>query len=213
MKPSDLYLGIIDFLGILVPGMILTFLHGHLLLVLAGVRADAVFAAPGWALFLVASYVLGHILLGLSVPFNRIADQMPRGYLDVSELYDAVKERLPLPAELRNSRKDGYYAAFSYLRLHAPAALTEVERQAAEYKLFRSLTLIALLDVPLSALSGALSPARLAAALLLAAATGYRFIFLHNWTYRLAFEFYGLAVTSAPKPTLEQPLVEKVAAR
>ena len=65
-----------------------------------------------------------------------------------------------------------------------------MEKQAAEYKLFRSLTVLFILDVPLTLIGDSYSPVRLTVTLLLACACFYRFAYLLNWTYRLAFEYF-----------------------
>lgn len=83
-----------------------------------------------------------------------------------------------------------FYSAFSFIRIHSPEAMTELERQAAEYKLFRSLTLLFFLDIPLAAICGSLSPTRLVVALSIVCLAAYRFRWLFDWTYRLAFDFY-----------------------
>ena len=85
-----------------------------------------------------------------------------------------------------------FNAAFSFVRLKSPSALAEVERQAAEYKLFRSLTLVFLLDGLLAALVGPHSPRRLLIDAVLTVGAGARFLFLLIWTQRLAFEFFAL---------------------
>ena len=79
--------------------------------------------------------------------------------------------------------------AFSFLRLQAPAAVAEVERQAAEYKLFRSLTLVFLLDLTFTLVVEPRSVARVVIATVLAVGSYLRFAYLLGWTYHLAFEF------------------------
>jgi hypothetical protein len=57
-------------------------------------------------------------------------------------------------------------------------------------RLFRSLALLALLDIPLSILSGSSSPERQLVALSVAGFAGYRYLWLSEWTYRLTFDYY-----------------------
>jgi hypothetical protein len=187
-KPGDLLLSVIDFFGILIPGAVLAFLHGNLLLAPLGLSVKALETFSDWIPAFFVSFVLGHFLLGLSVPFNGLAARFPS---TVTEAYEkAVRAQLTLPAGVKDTRTNLFYAAFSFVRIHSPEAMAELERQAAEYKMFRSLTLLFLLDIPLCAVSGSLSLARLVASLAIVALAAYRFRFLFDWTYQLAFEFY-----------------------
>jgi hypothetical protein len=192
-KPSDFFLGVIDFFGILVPGIALLVLQGATLAQAAGVSVPQVNEWWDWIPGLVAGYVAGHFLLGLGVPLNRLAAIVfPEGR---DRYFEAVRERVVLPAQVARTRSNVFNAAFSFIRITSPSALAEVERQAAEYKLFRSLTLLFLIDALLTATLGPWSGRRLAADSVLVLAAGARFLFLLVWTQRLAFEFYALLAT------------------
>jgi hypothetical protein len=91
-----------------------------------------------------------------------------------------------------SKRTAAYYRAYSYVRLHSAAAITEIDRQTAEYKLFRSLALVFLLDFPLAWTNGSLDWPRTAIISLLLALSLWRFLFLLNWARRLTFEFCDL---------------------
>ncbi len=54
-----------------------------------------------------------------------------------------------------------FHSAYSFICIHSPDALAELERRAAEYKLFRSLTLLFLLDIPLAGITASFSWCRL----------------------------------------------------
>ena len=200
-KPGDLFLGVIEFFGILVPGAVFVLLHGDLLLRPFGLSVSGMQTAADWIPAFLFAYVLGHFLLGFSVPLNRFAS---RGITDETRAYLLkVRETLRLPLALPPTTASVFYSAFSYVRLHSAAALTEVERQAGEYKLFRSITLLAVIDIPLAALTGVLTPTRFVAALLVAGLAYYRFQWLFDWTYRLTFDFYTqLQPAPAPKETV-----------
>ena len=187
-KLSDLSLGVIDFLGILILGAIMTFLHGELLLRPLGVSIGTLQTLAGWIPVFVVSYVLGHFLLGFSEPLNRLAAYFRSK--ETEAYYQAVRKRLKLPLDVPDNRMNFFYSAFSFIRIHSPEAMVELERQAAEYKLFRSLTLLFLLDIPLVAFSSSFSLPRLLSSIVIVCLSAYRFQWLLNWTYQLAFDFY-----------------------
>jgi hypothetical protein len=89
-------------------------------------------------------------------------------------------------------RRAAYYRAYSYVRLHSPAAITEIDRQTADYKLFRSLVLVFFLDFPLAWTNGSLDRPRAAVMSLLFALALWRFLSLLNWARRLTFEYCDL---------------------
>ena len=187
-KLSDLSLGVIDFLGILIPGAMMTFLHGELLLRPLGLSIGALQTLADWIPAFVVAYALGHFLLGFSEPLNRLAARFPSK--ETTAYYQAVQKRLKLPPNVPDNRTNFFYSAFSFIRIHSPEAMVELERQAAEYKLFRSLTLLFLLDIPLAVINGSFSLPRLLGSLLIVCLSAYRFQWLFNWTYQLAFDFY-----------------------
>ena len=216
-KPGDFFLGVIDFFGVLIPGAVLVYLHGSLLLnelspIGAPVPNDPV--SP-WVLFLIVAYVSGELLLGLGVPLNRLQETiyMPE-YLD--SYYEEVKKSIKLPPEAqgpktpvqrfmyqvrlllspfdkqKTGRPAAYHRAYSYVRLHSAQATAEIDRQAAEYKLFRGLVLVFLLDFPLAWFSDSLTLSRAVVVFVLLVFALWRFLFLLNWARQLAFEFYAL---------------------
>ncbi len=188
-KPGDFFLGVIDFFGILVPGAVLLFLHGEWLVDQVGVRLQRQ-EMPVWVPFLLGSYVLGHFLLGAGVPLNRLLRLFRPEHSDA--FYNEVRKTIDLPPGVRANRTDAFYRAYSFVRLKSPSALEEVERQMADYKLFRSLTLVFLLDLLLVWLRGLPSPTRSVISALLVVGAGARFLFLLSWTYRVTFEYYAL---------------------
>ena len=196
-KPGDLLLGVIDFFGILIPGAILAFLHGDFILRPLGFSLGELQSPANWIPAFFVSFVLGHFLLGFSVPLNRLAARFPS---ETTSGYEkAVRLHLKLPPEVPDTPTNVFYSAFSYIRIQSPEAMAELERQAAEYKLFRSLTLLFLLDIPLSIISGSFSLTRLAAALVVVGLAAYRFRWLFDWTYQLAFDFYLQLLKRAPE--------------
>ena len=189
-KPADFFLGAIDFFGILVPGIALLMLQGSTLAHLAAISVPEAQNWWDWVPALVAAYVAGQFLLGLGVPLNRLASLVFPESKD--RFFQAVRDEVPLPPNVGRKRSYVFNAAFSFVRLASPSALAEVERQAAEYKLFRSLTLVFLLDGLLVALAGPYSSRRLLIDAILTVGAGARFLFLLVWTQRLVFEFFAM---------------------
>src|SRR5207244_8128626 len=116
----------------------LVFLHGNLLLAPLGLSLQSLDKASDWIPAFFISYVLGHFVLGFSVPLNSLAgrhrSKATRAYLT------AARAEVELPSHVPSDDSSVFYAAFSYVRLNSDAAIAEIERQAGEYKLFRSLT-------------------------------------------------------------------------
>lgn len=187
-KPSDLLLSVIDFFGILIPGGVLALLYGDFILRPFGLSLGKLQSSGDWILAFFVSFVLGHFLLGFSVWLNSLASRFPSKETKAYE--KAVSVDLKLPPEVPDNRTNRFYSAFSFIRIHSPEAMAELERQAAEYKMFRSLTLLFLIEIPISIFSGLFSPARLLISLLIVGLAAYRFQWLFDWTHQLTFDFY-----------------------
>src|SRR5262244_752806 len=90
-KPSDFFLSIVTFLGVLFPGAVFVFLLGETL--------RDVFRLPrfdqrwNWVVAAVAAYVIGHILLTVSQLLNDAAEPVAL-FLD-SRLPEPVQLMLP----------------------------------------------------------------------------------------------------------------------
>jgi len=188
-KPGEFFIGVIDFFGILVPGAVLLFLDGS--------RLPDVLQLPPlgdptlqWAAFLVGAYVLGHFLLAAGVPLNRTL----RFYKSANKdrFYQSAKKHLIVHSTTEEqARTDTFYLAYASVRLKSPAAAAEIERQMADYKLFRSLAIVFALDLAVNWWLHGRWPRLLLSSLLLAL-TAVRFGFLLSWTYRITFEYYEL---------------------
>ena len=65
LDPQKFFVGLMDFFSILLPGALLTYLlMGELGPVALGNRYYEVAGAEGWAAFLFASYLFGHLTSG-----------------------------------------------------------------------------------------------------------------------------------------------------
>ena len=187
-KPGDFFMGVIDFFGILVPGAVLLFFEQTFIINALGLQLS-LDRTGLWVMFLLGSYVLGHFLLGIGVPLNRLLRlYRPEGK---DKFYREVKEMINLPPG-RKKRTDAFYRAYSFVRLNSASALAEIERQMADYKLFRSLTLVFALDFILVLFRGNAAWPRLLFSGTLFILAALRFLFLLGWTYRITFEYYAL---------------------
>src|SRR5215471_14665471 len=143
-KPADVFLGVIDFFGILVPGIALLVLQGSTLADLAAISVPEAQNWWDWVPALVAAYVIGHFLIGMGASLNHL---LPAFYSeDKDHYFQGVRNQVPVPPGITPTRSRVFHAALSFIRIASASALAEVERQAAEYKLFRSLTLVFLID-------------------------------------------------------------------
>ena len=125
-KPADLMLGVIEFLGILVPGAVLMFLRGDLLLGPLGLTIGTLQTPANAVVAFFVAYLLGHFVFGFSEHLNRLA--VRRLSKDTRVYFDSVRERVPLPEGVKRTPAHVFNAAFSYIRLHSPAALVELEQ-------------------------------------------------------------------------------------
>jgi hypothetical protein len=190
-EPGDFFLGVIDFFGILVPGAVLLFLHGERLAGDLGLRLDHN-PATTWAAFFVGSYVLGSFLLGFGFLLKRLLRLYQPETKD--NYYHEVKGAIKLPLGVRENRVDAFHRAYSFVMIsNSQSALAEIERQMADYKLFRGLAVVFFFDVLLVCFrhSGPVA-ARLVFSSTLFILAGWRFLFLLGWTYRITFEYYAL---------------------
>ena len=150
-KPSDFFIGVMDFFTVLLPGAIVVGIgmqpisqllqreaaRGHLPPVVSG--------AQGWMVFLVGAYLTGHFLFLLGSfldspvydPLREAAvpPERDRAFANATALR---KELLPRTAA---GSLNTFQWARAMLQLRAPAALTEVERYEADSKFFRSLAM------------------------------------------------------------------------
>jgi hypothetical protein len=175
-KPSDFFVGVVDFFSILLPGALLTFLtemllaertsqHPMLGKALKELRAER---AVGWVAFAIASYILGHFVFIVgSFLLDKIYDNSYRLWFGstVRTLNAVTKEilrrRYDVPAapveKLSDQTKkigqiirdDTLGLAEAFVRSQNPAGAVEIDRCEADSKFFRSLTALQLLGWPL----------------------------------------------------------------
>lgn len=197
-KPGDFFVGAIDFFGILVPGAILIFMHRQIFFGLLGGQLTTWGLTP-WVVFFLVSYIIGHFLLAMGVPLNGLLRYwLPEGKDDY---YKEVRELISVPRR-HKIRPDVFHRVCAFIRLENGSAMADIERQIADYKLFRSLTLVFALDLLLMRLENNADRWPFSMALLILALV--RYLFLLRWTYRAAFEYYVLIESEKPKAPKEQ---------
>ena len=173
-KPGDLFIGVIDFFAVLVPGII----AAALIVIAMGktLQADIPFLS-GVA---IAGWVLGHVLHGIGSFLDPLVyDRLfkPQDTVDLEaaspaqtskgfrswihsylhkndDLYRLAKEMTDVPEEKNqraaNSNVPGgmYQWARTWLDSHSPEATANLDRLEADSKLFRSLVVLCLIAIP-----------------------------------------------------------------
>jgi hypothetical protein len=175
-KPGDLFIGVIDFFAVLVPGII----AAALIVIAVGktLQADIPFLS-GLA---IAGWVLGHVLHGIGsfldplvydplfkpqdtvdleaathnpAPKSTSVRSWLHSYLHKNDgLYRLAKEMTDVPygknRAAANSDVPGgmYQWARTWLDSHSPEATANLDRLEADSKLFRSLVVLCLIAIP-----------------------------------------------------------------
>lgn len=174
-EPDKFYIGVVDLFSILLPGAVLAYLvrseAGSLKSWLPPGVTDREFSEPeGWALFLFASYLLGHFVFMVGSWLDDwVYDPLRRatpggtGFQSAGPLRrkcaawlfkknadlavgqaSAVRER-HLPNVAGEVAVNTFQWAKARLALQCPAGLQQVQRFEADSKFFRSFVIVALL--------------------------------------------------------------------
>jgi hypothetical protein len=197
MKPGDFFLGVVNFLGVLVPGAILIFLRGWTSYVTTDVTEYR------WLVIGGASYVLGQFLLGTTEILNEIARKVPGRFFvqpDVVLFRDDARKQLGLLKE--GSEQAQFHAALSYLRIKDAAAAVEIDHHMADYKLLRNLLAILAIDL-LARTLGYPKPESQAVIFLESlalVACFIAFVRMFNWAQLLSFQYVCLIKGELTKP-------------
>ena len=199
MKPSDFFVGAMEFFAIVMPGALLVFLltpwapsvFGP---VLPPLETEAV----QWVAFAVAAYFFGHLLHHLGAWLDSTYDE---GYAaDKRRFGDEkllVKARELTQVDLGDDLDDIsiFEWAGSYVRANNPAAAAELERAGGDSKFFRSLCLVGALAVAVFVFRGNALAATCAAAL---AAFSYRRFCKQRWeSSKRTYEYFVLLRSQA----------------
>ena len=198
-KPSDFYLGIVDFLGVLVPGAVLALMRGY--------RIRPALSNPSsateWTIFLGTAFIAGQLLLALSELLNDLALPFDRIFFhQLREGVDELEDRAALLLKAGIVEKKGptvFHAALSYLRLKNGEAAAEVDRHMADYKLLRNLVAVFVTDFLASLILGPRSCARMIFDGVLAVLSFIAFARMLGWAHLLAFQYCCLIDTLKEK--------------
>jgi hypothetical protein len=147
MKPSDFFLGVMEFFAVLVPGALLTFLLTPWASSVFGVVLPSLVGEPmHWAAFLVCSYFFGNLLhhIGsfLDLFYDHVYVKLKRRKGE-EELLKKAKELMQEDLKPELKKLSAFSWASSWVKARNVAAGTELERSGAESKFFRSLCLVA----------------------------------------------------------------------
>jgi hypothetical protein len=200
MKPGDFFISLADFFAIVLPGAIFTFILWWLMEWWRPEGLPALSSsAPWWIVFLVTSYVFGHLLHQLGSLLDKVYDKW---YIPKLKRKKGKEERLlTLTREVMRgvlgkdaAMTNAWNWATSYTRIHSDAAGRELERVGAESKFFRSLVLVLLFaSLALAAREHWLWAGL---ALVLAGFSCWRF-FVRRWSAtQLAYEYFILLTRS-----------------
>src|ERR1700693_56881 len=188
-KPSDFYLGIVDFLGVLVPGAVLVLMRGYCI--------RPALSNPGsateWTIFLGTAFIAGQLLLALSELLNGLA--LPVAGVFSHQRREGVRELKKRAAPLleagtvEDAELTVFHAALSYLRLKNGEAAAEVDRHMADYKLLRNLVVVFLTDFLATLTLEPCSCARMISVGVLAVLSFVAFARMLGWAHLLAFQY------------------------
>ena len=135
MKPGDFYMGMSEFLSVLIPGFIVTIVLS-IYFELIEFRS---FGANEWAMLLVAAYIIGHILFALGSYWDDLYDKVrPQGN---DKLLDKISQIRLHNIEQDCSSINKYKWSRAVLSKIHPEGYAEVLRKEADSKLFRSMIL------------------------------------------------------------------------
>ena len=173
LEPQKFFIGVIDFFSILLPGVLLAFLaRGWAEPILAGVSNRPPRGTEGWIVFLVASYLLGHLAFLLGSQVDRLYDRLRKctalgqserlaegkglshasmrafaGWLFKDDADAAVTQAVRFKSRaLQALSAEKAINAFQWCKARLskehPAGLASVQRFEADSKFFRSFTVV-----------------------------------------------------------------------
>ena len=150
-KPSEFFVGVLDFFAILLPGAIATAILSQRL---GPFIVGPLIPAPGgvsgtWAAFLISAYFLGHLmfLVGSYIDplYNAIRERF-NPYGNASAYQCATRVRDALVDESERAALNTFQWARAVLLTKSPAAAEDVHRLEADSKFFRSLLIVCALS-------------------------------------------------------------------
>jgi hypothetical protein len=146
-KPSEFYVGVLDFFAILLPGAIASAILAQRIgrIVVGPLIAVPATEAEVWAIFLTSSYFLGHLVFLVGSYVDRVYDVVRKRrnpYGNESAYQCATRIRNSLVDEAESKSLNTFQWARSVLIAKCPAAAEDVHRLEADSKFFRSLLVV-----------------------------------------------------------------------
>jgi hypothetical protein len=217
-KPSDFFVGVIDFFAVLLPGASLVYLLQPL--IVTGLPRAWLPATPeqAWVVFLVLAYIAGHVLHAIGswllddyiygkfyVPrwksshsraakWIRQADSC--GLRGDTESAATLLARVYLTTRVNPQGTNYYDWCLSDVRVNSPAGATEVDRLQSDSKFFRSMVFVFLVAALLSSREALVWVSAGTAALTIFAI--WRFCELRWSATKRVYEYYLLLHSPSP---------------
>lgn len=192
MKPSDFYLGVVNFLGVLVPGAVFLFSR-NLPPDTWSIRGTSI---PPWLVFGGIAYLVGQLLLAITEWFNSSVPYFnwwPFLHLHGDVELFRRKALKHLQAVNGESDQSTFHRAISYIRIkNQPAATGEVDHHMADYKLLRNLVAILAIDSAIRIFMRGPSVRIVTLELLVLILCFAGFVRMYNWAQLLAFQYVCL---------------------
>lgn len=226
-EPQKLFIGLMDFFSILLPGALLTYLlMDEMGPVVLGGRYGRLAGTEAWTAFLIASYVLGHVVFLLGSWLDEFYDWIRRLTLNNQVTMLARRGRLlsrPVRAliwlvfkrernlavdravKIKENALSGLHAkdainAFQWckalLNVESPQSLAVVQRFEADSKFFRCFTIVLLLLLAVWPFQDAWPPAGIPVVLVLLLLALWRYM---EQRYKATNQAYWSVITLTAK--------------
>ena len=209
-KPSDFFIGVVDFFAVFLPGAVLVYILQPLVLTGAPKVWLPTTPTQAWVMFSVLAYIAGHLLHALGswlldkyiygklyVPRFRSSHARaaklakdPSALRKDTDAAETLLARVCLTTEINSTGTNYYDWCLSDVRMRCPAGATEVDRLQADSKFFRSMVFVFLIAALVSLREAAVWVSVGAAAL-----TGFalwRFCELRWTATKRVYEYYLL---------------------
>ncbi len=161
-KPSDFFIGLVDFFAVLLPGAVLIYLLQPLIVNGMPKAWLPITSTQGWVVFLVLAYITGHLLHALGsllldkYVYQKLylrrfrsshwkAAKLTGDTLALKKDEDAAKTllaRVCLTTKVNPTGTNYYDWCLSDVRVSSPAGAIEVDRLQADSKFFRSMVFV-----------------------------------------------------------------------
>ena len=146
-KPSDLFVGIVDFFSVLLPGAVLAFAFQLAKVRFIESQLAGFSIQTKWIVFVLASYLLGHFVFLIGAAF--LDDLYDATYVKRQQAKRGARLLKHVAGIKRAALQDAHQIenhfkwARAFIRLNKPDAAVDIDRLEANSKFFRSLTVVA----------------------------------------------------------------------